>query len=308
MISFRYHLVSIIAVFLALALGILVGTTGLNGAVLDGLRNERDNQAKTISQLRSDSTVQRNQLTNDDNFVQKYAARLVGGKLTGQTVVVVSAPGIDGKIKAGVEQVIKDAGGAVVGRLQLSAAYIDPRRGPDITALATTSDARPAGLQLPVSSDSAVLGGALLAYVLAGKGVATDLGQVLAGFATLRMLSVENPPADPKPAKLAVVISAGTFAKDDGKSRALPALVSEFARADLKTVVVGDEATSTGAGTIAAVRGDPVLKRTVATVDNADTAMGQVSAVLSLAQLVTGQAGHYGTGSGADDPFPPTGK
>ena len=38
MIDFRYHLVSIIAVFLALAIGIVVGTTALNGYVVDDLR------------------------------------------------------------------------------------------------------------------------------------------------------------------------------------------------------------------------------------------------------------------------------
>ena len=37
-VDFRYHLVSIIAVFLALALGIVVGTTALNGALLDSLK------------------------------------------------------------------------------------------------------------------------------------------------------------------------------------------------------------------------------------------------------------------------------
>ncbi|MEP6852375.1 MAG: copper transporter [bacterium] len=305
MISFRYHLVSIIAVFLALALGILVGTTGLNGAVLDGLRNERDNQAKTISQLRSDGTVRQQQLTDGEDFVQDYAASLVGGALAGQTVVIVSAPGANSGIKAGVEKMVKDAGGSVVGRLDLASGFIDPQRGPDIAHLAT-GDGRPAGLQLPESSDSTVLGGALLAYVLSGKGVATDIETVMAGFGRLRLIRVEKP--DPKPAKLAIVIGAGTFTKDDGRAKAVPSLVGEFARAGLKTVVVGDAGTAMGAGTIAAVRGDTIMKQTVATVDNANTAMGQVSSVLALAQLVTGDVGQYGTGAGAEDPFPPTGK
>ena len=39
-ISFRYHLVSIVAVFLALALGIVVGTTALNGPITKDLRNQ----------------------------------------------------------------------------------------------------------------------------------------------------------------------------------------------------------------------------------------------------------------------------
>ena len=37
MISFRYHIVSIVAVFLALALGIVVGTPALNGPITKDL-------------------------------------------------------------------------------------------------------------------------------------------------------------------------------------------------------------------------------------------------------------------------------
>ena len=42
MISFRYHVVSIVAVFLALALGVVVGTTALNGPITTDLRNKVD--------------------------------------------------------------------------------------------------------------------------------------------------------------------------------------------------------------------------------------------------------------------------
>ena len=37
MISFRYHLVTIVAVFLALGLGVLAGTTVLDQALVDRL-------------------------------------------------------------------------------------------------------------------------------------------------------------------------------------------------------------------------------------------------------------------------------
>ena len=50
MISFRYHLVSIIAVFLALALGIVVGTTALNGPITTDLR-------KQVNTLKSDRST-----------------------------------------------------------------------------------------------------------------------------------------------------------------------------------------------------------------------------------------------------------
>ena len=40
MIDFRYHVVSLVAVFLALALGVLLGTTQLSGVVSDDLRGQ----------------------------------------------------------------------------------------------------------------------------------------------------------------------------------------------------------------------------------------------------------------------------
>jgi len=48
-ISFRYHVVSIIAVFLALALGIVVGTTALNGPITTDLRNKVDSLNKLLN-------------------------------------------------------------------------------------------------------------------------------------------------------------------------------------------------------------------------------------------------------------------
>jgi hypothetical protein len=39
-INFRYHVVSLTAVFLALAIGLVVGTAALNGPVADSLKNQ----------------------------------------------------------------------------------------------------------------------------------------------------------------------------------------------------------------------------------------------------------------------------
>ncbi|MDQ3502978.1 MAG: copper transporter, partial [Actinomycetota bacterium] len=50
MVDFRYHLVTIISIFLALAVGIVVGTTALNGPVLNGLR---DRNAGLIGEKRA---------------------------------------------------------------------------------------------------------------------------------------------------------------------------------------------------------------------------------------------------------------
>ena len=52
-IDFRYHLVSIVAIFLALALGIVLGSTTLSDSVSDTLRQQANQAAKTAQQART---------------------------------------------------------------------------------------------------------------------------------------------------------------------------------------------------------------------------------------------------------------
>ena len=49
MIDFRYHLVSIVAVFLALAIGIVLGSTELQGSTIDGLRTVSNSLRSQLS-------------------------------------------------------------------------------------------------------------------------------------------------------------------------------------------------------------------------------------------------------------------
>ncbi len=300
MISFRYHLVSIIAVFLALALGIVVGTTGLNGEILKNLKQEVKGLRADNGNLRTTNADLAKRANNADSAISAYELKVLAGSLTNKTVAVVAAPGVSVAVKSGIEAGVKAGGGQVVSRIQLSTAYLDPQRQQDLRDFATKGSGTPTGLQLPVTSDATVLAGALLAYVFGGKGAPTDLTQVLSGLSTLGMLRVES--ATPKPAQLTIVLDTGALAVNDPRAKAMPSLVSELARAGMRTVVAGDAPAATEQGLIAVVRADSALTRTVSTVDNADTALGQVSTVLALASPTPGQ---YGTGSGVDRLFPP---
>jgi hypothetical protein len=55
------------------------------------------------------------------------------------------------------------------------------------------------------------------------------------------------------------------------------------------------------------VRGDKVSEL-VSTVDDADSALGQVTSAQALAGLLTNTVGQYGTGPGAKELFPAPGK
>lgn len=303
MISFRYHLVSIIALFLALALGIVVGTTGLNGEILKGLKREVKSLQADNATLRTTNADLTKRADNADSYVAAYEKKVVAGTLANKTVLLISSPSVSESMKSGIETAVKDAGGAVVSRIQLAAAYLDPARQQDIRRFATTGAARPVGLQLPATSDATVLGGALLAYVLSGKGVHTDLIGVISGLSQLNLLRVEG--GDPKAAQFAVVLTSGALPKNDARAKAMPALVSELSQVGMRTVVAGDAPSATEQGLLAVVRADSAVTRSVSTIDNADSALGRVSTVLSLSSATPGQ---YGTGSGVDRLFPSAGK
>jgi hypothetical protein len=302
-ISFRYHLVSIVAVFLALALGIVVGTTALNGPITKDLRRQvsaaktqRDTYAQQVNALHG-------QLNDAGQFAATYGSQLVTGTLAGKTVLLVDLPGVTSGMQDGVQTLLAAAGAKIGGRVSVTPQYLDPRRGGGITSLAT-GPAHPVGLTLPTTSNAADLGGALLAYVLLGKGQQTDLSQVLGGFAELHMITVAGS-AGVTPSTAVLVLAPGRQPARSYPSSAELALVNALAHAGGHVVVAGDPAAATSGGLVATVRNASGSRTMVATVDDADNPLGQVSAVLALSAAVKGQIGQYGTKRGADALYPP---
>ena len=303
MISFRYHLVSIIAVFLALALGIVVGTTALNGPITKDLRRQvnaartqRDAYAQQVKVLHSE-------LSDAGQFAATYGSELVKGTLAGKTVLIINLPGATSGTQDGIGTLLKAAGAKIGGRVSITPEYLDPSRGGGITSLAT-GPAHPVGLTLPETSNAADLGGALLAYVLLGKGRQTDLSQVLGGFSELHMITVAGS-AGVTPGTAVVVSAKGSQPTNSYRSSAELALVDALAHAGGHVVVAGDPGAATAGGLVAAVRNTGGSRGVVASVDDANNSLGQVSSVLALSAAISGQIGQYGTKNGADALFPP---
>lgn len=301
MISFRYHIVSLVAVFLALAVGIVVGTTALSGPITTDLRSQVNSLKADRGELSTQVKQLQSQLDDAGQFAASFGPQLVAGTLKGSNVLVITMPGASSGMADGIASQLSAAGAQITGRLQLSQDYVDPAGAASISALATNTSARPLGLSLPVTSDARQLGAALLSYVLLGKGQPTDLPQVLSGFSALHMIT-----SDPKgiePATNVVVVANGSLPKGGYAGEAELDLVSALQSRGGKVVVAGDGGTATGDGVVALVRSGSD-KATVSTVDNADTAAGQVSTVLALAGAAQSRIGHYGTAPGADALFP----
>jgi hypothetical protein len=299
-ISFRYHIVSLVAAFLALALGIVVGTTALNGPVTSDLRHQVNDLKRDRSELAAQVKELQGQVDTAGQFATTFGAQLVSGTLKDKSVLIVALPGATTGMQDGIATQLTAAGAKLTGRLELAATFTDPVQADNIQTLAT-GPAHPPSLTLPETSDARVLGAALLALVLTGHGEATDLKTVLSGFSGLHMITSD--PQGIEPAKTVVVIGNGSLPKDDYAGQAGLDLVSQLSAAGGQVVVAGDTGSAQSNGIVALVRGG-AAKSTVSTIDNANSAFGQVSTALAVAGAEQSQVGQYGTAKGAEALFP----
>jgi hypothetical protein len=300
-ISYRYHLVSVIAIFLAIALGVVIGTSALNGAVVGDLRRQVTDLKQANVQASDKNKTLQAEAGNADLIAKSYGAKLAGGSLAKAQVVILGAPGASSGLKDALAAEVATAGGTVTGRIQLSKDFLDPKRAADIRSLAT-SGSHPVGLQLPTNDDAGALAGSLLGFVLLGHGQATDITSVLTGFTTLNMLKTER--GGVTAGKVLLLVAPGTLPADDSGGKTLLSMTQQLASTGGATVVVGDRASSTGGGLVALVRGDDTAKQAVSTVDDADTSLGQLTVVLAAHESLARRNGHFGTGAGVDALMP----
>jgi hypothetical protein len=308
-IDFRYHLVSLIAVFLAIALGIVIGTTQLNGKVLDDLRGQVSSLEQDKRGLEDSTQLLQAEQDDNDAFTSAVAPALVDGALTGRSVVlVVTDDQVSSDTVDAVTALVGKAGGTVTGTISLRPAYSDPSKASGLENY-VTGGGLPAAVTLPANGDAGQLVASVLAQVLMAKiagpaPTTADLSSVLAGLTSLEVLSADT--ASVTPANFAIVLTAGAFKGDDADERnaALAELAAALDAAGEGAVVAGDAASAADNGLVGVLRNDPTTSAAVSTVDNVDTVAGQISSVLALGREAEGTSGKYGTGQDTQ-PVPP---
>jgi hypothetical protein len=296
-------LISVIGIFLAIALGVVIGTTAVNGAVVGDLRRQVSDLKKSNADALDRTKTLAQQAGNADSVAQSFGSKIASGKLANSSVVLLAAPGAPAALKDAIATQISAAGGKVSGRIQLSKDFTDPKRAADIRSLAT-GGVHPVGLQLPTTDDAGRLAGALLGFVLLGKGQPTDLTQVLAGLGALNMVKSEG--ANPASGKAIVLISTGAAAKDDPAMKMLLGVATELGGVG-PTVLAADAASGAG-GLVSAIRADSAAKKALSTVDDSTGALGQLTVVLATSEAIAGRKGHYGTEAGTDALVPDAGQ
>jgi hypothetical protein len=309
-IDFRYHLVSIIAVFLALAIGLAVGSTALSGKAVEFLNSQERRAVANNAQLTKRNQALANQIAADQAFAQAGSRRLLEGLLAHEKVVLVVAPGADNSVTNGVATSLREAGATVTGEVGLSQSFVTTSGAIEssLTQLAQNLAANN-GLAPPAQSASQIAGQQAAAQLLAASlldspGGSTALsakatGDIMNGLQQTGFVSFN---AVPTPANLAVLVAPGGQPPQSG-SEVLVAVATALKQASGATVMAG---ASESVGSESVIANENISTDPVSTVDNADTDSGQIMVAQALRYLLEGKApAQYGIGSGsAPSPAP----
>lgn len=304
MINFRYHVVSLTAVFLALAIGLVVGTAALNGPAVDTLKNKVNSLTSTNQQYRD----QVNQLEADagkqEQFANASAPILLQDKLAGRRVLVVSMAGASQYVDDTVKMLAL-SGAKLTGKIEIEDRFIDPDNNETLLDLAGTTV--PAGLtNVPANSDGVETASYVLASVLLDANPplpADSLRTVVAAYKEAGFIAVTGQPTGTAEAVIMLAAPPYTDPKADARNKNVVTMVGQFAR--IRPEVTAANGAAGNNNVISAVRGDPTLQKSVSTVDNLATPQGRVAVVLAVNELLLlNRSGHYGLAGGASAMLP----
>jgi copper transport outer membrane protein MctB len=297
LISFRYHVVSIVAVFLALALGVVVGTTVVNQGIIEDLRNRTDAAAKNAENLRKEVNDLRNQLGVAQAFENTVLQPLVVDQLTGAQVTLVTQQDVNPSEVEGVRRVLEDSGATVTGEVVVTnrMSLTDAQWRSDLVSVIGTVDS---GVPEQLAKEAA---DAVAARLADGAGpVAPDLLDSLssAGFIVMRggaagTAGVGGP-------SQAVVLLAGND-RDSTLDPGLFLVPLAAALVDAARPVAAAETLDSVDPFVQLLRADGQVDGRLVTVDNADQTPGRIALVYGLRDILAapGVGGNYGVKAGA---------
>jgi Copper transport outer membrane protein, MctB len=313
-ISLRYHIVSLVAVFLALALGIVVGSTVLQEGTVSVLRATSERVRQESERNSRENITLKQDLARLQAFGASVLPELVRGRLQDRPVVLVDTDKVDSGVRDGVRQVLEDAGAEIDGQIT----FADER-------LALGTDADRAALGRLLTADAGApepLRGQLvqrLAERLASPAAMPQedgqrAGDMLTGLQDadfLADLSLRRPLAAgtdpfPRPGSIFVLLGPGTDTASVAPEAFLVPLADQVsARAPGPVAGVEPAAVPGASSWVIALRNNRAVSRRVSGIDAVDTVYGQLALVQALqGRLQQLPAGQYGIKDGASGLLP----
>jgi hypothetical protein len=310
MINFRFHIVSLIAVFLALALGIVMGATVVNRAIVDRLNDRIDTVEANANRRKAESDQLRGEIGQLRGYIDSAKDFAVTGRLNGVTVATIATRGVDDDVVKQTVELAQRAGAQSLGILWLEEKFTlgdndALKQLGDILGL-TANDAK------TIRADAWT---ALATRFAAGSGSSgsSDVLSALDNGGFVKFQTVGDQAGD----NFSLATFPGTSARvllidgTNGKVAANEVLapLTDALVANRVRVVVGEVFDEKDGGPdrgsmLAPIRKNDDLTQNVSTVDDLDLTEGQVTAVLALADLGRNVVGQYGFGAGAQKSIP----
>lgn len=305
MISLRHHAISLAAVFLALAVGVVLGSGLLSDTVLSGLRDDKKQLQDRINQLDQHNNGLTEKLSAAGEFDAAMAGRIVHGALSQKSVVIIRTPDASDDTVASLTRLVGDATGTVTGTVTLTQQFVDANSADKLLSVVNSSIV-PAGSQLSTTFvDQGSQAGDLLGIVLqinknpaAPPIVDIQRETVLAALRQTGFITYSDKLTA---ANTAIVVTGGALTQDAGSPGPTVArFATALAAHGAGTVLAGADGSASGTASVAVVRADSGMAGAVSTVDDVDMESGRITAILALRDLLNGaHTAQYGTGQGA---------
>ena len=315
MIDFRYHIVSLISVFLALAVGIILGAGPLKESIGDTLTGQVDVLRSEKDALRTELDETQATLAGTDAFVEGAAPALLDGVLPGWRVGVIQLGPVDDAVQSAIEQQVQAAGASVTATTRITDTWTAADQADFRQSYATSlaeflpDTAASEGFELVLAR----------ALVLSMADVDPSNPDAFSSNAALVRRSLVDGgliemPVDPT-APVDAIVLVGTADSAAGSDEAEAVADRSAVTAIQLKLVTAAETGSQGAvvvsgaplegDLVSTIRTDDDLQGTTTTVSDVESMTGQVNVPLSLAARLAGQVGQFGTGTGATAAIPP---
>ena len=315
MIDFRYHLVSIVSIFLALAVGIVLGAGPLKEDLGNALTEQTSALRADKTQLRAELDAAKRGTAARDTFSADVAPAVMKDRLTGKIVALVVAPGTDADLVKNTTTSLVAAGAKVGSTITLTDAWADPAKR---TFRNTLANQLAELVKAPLAANSpdqlaatvlsrAVLGGTNQSTGRVDPSASAALDGLLAG----ELVKVSPDQIVPSSGVVFVggAVKGSTQQDTDARLATYVQLVRSLDAAGSGVVVAALTNTTDAtlsADLVAAVRKDSDAVKVVSTVDDADLPMGEATLVLALAEQYSGGFGQYGQAADAKAIAPDT--
>ena len=320
MIDFRYHLVSIVAVFLALAIGIVLGSTELQGPTYNLLNQTTAKLQNELDQASSQRDAAQQQASLGQNYAQAVEPVVLHNLLAGQRLLIVTEPGAPASVVTAISSAAtQDAGATVTGQIALQSKFFDnsdttlaalnqinlAMSQADGIVLTTGTTYQDQAAQV-IAGEILTAGSGSSAGALPGSSPSTSSGQdtnaqtMLGAYANEGFLTISGQPS--VPATLVVIVTPQAAPSDgsaDPVDQLLVPVAEELAAKSSATVAAGVSADSGPGSPIAVLRASSAASK-VSTIDDADFVAGQSVVIQALAAQLNGaNPGSYGFANGA---------